>query len=314
MNAVPRLSIGLPVYNGEKYLTEALDALLGQTYADFELIISDNASTDGTERICREYLARDPRIRYIRQPVNVGAAPNHNVVFTESRGELFKWASYDDLYARDLLERCIEALDEHPDAVLCHSWSAIIDQAGDIVAKVGYPLTTDSPDPVERFRSLLFDVGGDDDYGVVRADVLRKTALNESFYHADRTIVAEIALHGRFHHVPASLFFRRDHPDSALRSNRTIRSWCGNLDPRRRNRLKHPTVRLLVEYPLGYVRALFRSPLTGGQRARCLWQLTRWMTSRVVPPSMRRQDTPVEQVGEIVSVSMMVAGQNGRVA
>jgi hypothetical protein len=78
--------------------------------------------------------------------------------------------------------------------------------------------------------------------------------------------------------------------------------------------LKHPTVRLLVEYPLGYVRALFRSPLTGGQRVRCLWQLTRWMTSRVVPPSMRRQDTPVEQVGEIVSVSMMVAGQNGRVA
>jgi len=103
MNAVPRLSIGLPVYNGEKYLAEALDALLGQTYADFELIISDNASTDGTERICREYLARDPRIRYIRQPVNVGASPNHNIVFTESRGELFKWASYDDLYGRDLL-------------------------------------------------------------------------------------------------------------------------------------------------------------------------------------------------------------------
>jgi len=312
MNAVPRLSIGLPVYNGEKYLAEALDALLGQTYADFELIISDNASTDGTERICRDYAARDPRIRYIRRPVNIGASPNHNIVFTESKGELFKWASYDDLYARDLLERCIEALDERPDAVLCHSWSAIIDEAGDVVAKVGYPLTTDSPDPVERFRSLLFDVGGDDDYGVVRADVLRRTALNESFYHADRTIVAEIALHGRFHHVPASLYFRRDHPDSALRSNRTIRSWCGNLDPRRRNRLRHPVVRLLAEYPLGYVRALFRSPLTGAERVRCLGHLVRWMASRTVPPSRRRQDTPVEQVDEVVSVAMVVAGQGGR--
>ena len=312
MNAVPRLSIGLPVYNGEKYLAEALDALLGQTYQDFELIISDNASTDGTERISREYEARDPRVRYIRQPRNIGCSPNHNVVFTESRGELFKWASDDDLYARDLLERCVQALDDHPDAVLSHSWTAIIDPNGDITTNVGYPLSTDSPDAPERFRSLLFDVGGDDDYGVIRADVLRRTALNESFYHADRTIVAEIALHGRFHHVPATLFFRRDHPDSALRSNRTVRSWCSNLDPRRANRFRHPVIRLLAEYPLGYVRALVRSPLTGMDRIRCLGHLFYWMASRVVPSSLRRTDTPVEDVDEVVSVATVVAGQGGR--
>ena len=113
MNAVPRLSIGLPVYNGENYLAESLDALLGQSYEDFELIISDNASTDGTADICRRYGKQDSRIRYIRQPRNIGLAPNHNVVLDQARGELFKWASHDDLYARDLLKCCVEALDEY---------------------------------------------------------------------------------------------------------------------------------------------------------------------------------------------------------
>ena len=103
MNAAPRLSVGLPVYNGEKYLAESLDALLGQSYGDYKLIISDNASTDGTEEICRQYLAKDSRLSYYRQPVNIGATPNHNWCFEQSDTELFKWASYDDLYGRDLL-------------------------------------------------------------------------------------------------------------------------------------------------------------------------------------------------------------------
>src|SRR5712672_2829455 len=114
MNAIPRLSIGLPVYNGENFLAESIEALLGQSYEDFELIISDNASTDGTPDICRRYAKQDSRIRYIRQPRNIGSAPNHNVVIERARGELFKHASHDDLYARDLLERCVAALDERP--------------------------------------------------------------------------------------------------------------------------------------------------------------------------------------------------------
>src|ERR1700754_583434 len=103
MRAAPRLSIGLPVYNSEDYLAESLEALLGQSFEDFELIISDNASTDGTADICRRYRGQDSRIRYIRQPRNIGGAPNHNFLVHEARGELFKWASHDDLYARDLL-------------------------------------------------------------------------------------------------------------------------------------------------------------------------------------------------------------------
>src|SRR5262249_47036805 len=205
-SSVPRLSIGLPVYNGEKYLAESLDALLGQSYEDFELIISDNASTDGTADICHRYAKQDSRIRYLRQTRNIGCAPNHNFVFEQSRGELFSWSSSDDLYARDLLQRCVNALDERQDVVLAASWTAAIDDAGNLTQALDYPLATGSPRAPERFRSMLFasevDSGvirADDDYGVIRAEVLRRIAPHDSYHHADRIIMAEIVLHGPFH-------------------------------------------------------------------------------------------------------------------
>ena len=99
VSAVPRLSIGLPVYNGERYIGEAFEALLGQTYEDFELIVSDNASTDGTPEICLRYARQDRRVRYIRQERNIGLIPNHTFLIQQARGELYKCAAHDDLYA-----------------------------------------------------------------------------------------------------------------------------------------------------------------------------------------------------------------------
>ncbi|TCM44216.1 glycosyltransferase family 2 protein [Kribbella sp. VKM Ac-2568] len=287
MNAAPRLTVGLPVYNGEKYLAESLDALLGQSYGEYELIISDNASTDGTEEICREYLARDERISYVKQPVNIGAAPNHNYVFEQSRTELFKWASHDDLYGRDLLLRCVEALDADRELVLAHAWQAIIDENGDVVLKVDYPLDTDNPSAPERFRSMLLTVGGDDFYGVIRSEVLRRTPLHASYHHADRTIMAELALHGRFHQVPELLYFRRDHPDRAERAKPTIRSRAANMDPRRGD-WRNPTARLLAEYIAGFVGAIRRAPLSSADRRKCHFYLTQWLASRALPGSSHR--------------------------
>ena len=132
MSTAPRLTIGLPVYNGETYSPSHSMPCSARAYKDFELIISDNASTDGTADICRHYETQDSRVRYFRQPRNIGLAPNHNVVVEQARGELFKWASYDDLYARELIERCVDALDQHPDVVLAHSWSARIDGSGTV--------------------------------------------------------------------------------------------------------------------------------------------------------------------------------------
>jgi len=108
--AVPQVSIGMPVYNGEPFIQEALDSLLAQTFADFELIISDNASTDGTEAICREYAARDKRIRCVRQPENLGAAANFQFVLDEAVGEYFMWAAADDVWLPKFIETCMKLL------------------------------------------------------------------------------------------------------------------------------------------------------------------------------------------------------------
>ena len=143
MSAAPRLSIGLPVYNAEEKLTETLEALLGQSYGDFELIISDNASTDSTADICHRYGKQDSRIRYIRQPRNIGRVPNHNFLVGQARGELFKWVAGDDLYARDLLKRCVDVLDENPQVVLAHAWEGVIDESGAVISLVEYPVRSD---------------------------------------------------------------------------------------------------------------------------------------------------------------------------
>ncbi|MGH3824498.1 MAG: glycosyltransferase family 2 protein [Pseudonocardiaceae bacterium] len=310
MRAVPRLSVGLPVYNGQNYLSESLDALLAQSYPEFELIISDNASTDGTEEICRRYAAMDPRIRYIRQSRNIGAAPNHNVVFHEARGKLFKWASHDDLYGRDLLARCVEALDKYPNVVLSHADMAIINGAGEIIQECRYALATDSPHAPERFRSLLFTDGGDDEYGVIRSEVLRRVHPCASYHHPGRTLIAEIALHGPFHQVHEQLYFRRDHPDRGDRRP-TIRAVCANLDPRR---VGHTTVRLLGDYVWGYVRAIRHAPLSAADQRRCYRYLLQWMVSRALV-------TPVQRIGSKVTMSsassaalvdMVVAGLENR--
>jgi len=313
MTAMPRLTIGLPVYNGERYLAEAIDALLGQSYQDYELIISDNASTDGTPEICQRYVRQDARVRYIRQPKNIGLAPNHNVVVEQARGELFKWAANDDLYARELIDRCVDALDEHPDVVLAHCWTARIDGSGTVTRAYEYPLNTSSRRAPERFRSLLFDSGGDDDYGVIRTEVLRRTAMKESYHHADHTIIAELALYGRFYQVPDWLYFRRDHPERAERSHPTVRRRCANMDPRRADRLRHPLVRLYGEYIWAYVRAIWRAPLSAADKRECYRYLAQWFASRARQgPSAGEAPLPPHLEGSLESIVARSEGQPDR--
>ncbi len=309
MSVGPRLSVGLPVYNGENFLAEAIESLLGQTYADFELIISDNASADETEGICRHYAAQDERIRYIRQPRNIGGAPNHNFLVAQARGELFKWAAHDDLYARDLLQRCVEALDKLPQMVLAHSWTATVDGHGDIIAPIRYTLATASPSAPERFRSMLYAAGGDDDGGVIRMSVLRRTALLGSYHHSDRTLVAELALHGPFFQVPDWLYFRRDHPERAERAFVTVRDWCANLDPRRSSALRNPAIRLYGEYVWAFVDAIRRAPLSSADKLECYRYLAAWLPRRFSLRSSRHvaEQPVVEDV--TIPIDTVVAGK-----
>jgi glycosyltransferase involved in cell wall biosynthesis len=291
--------------------------LLGQTYEDFELIISDNASTDGTADICRLYAKQDSRIRYFRQPRNLGCSPNHNFVIKQARGELFKLASDDDLYARDLIKRCVDVLDERPHCALAHSWSALIDASGAVTNVVEYRVATDAPRAPDRFRSMLFDGWGDDDGGVIRTRVLRQVAQYDSYHFADRVFITEVGLHGTFHQVPDWLWFRRQHPQQAG-IPRSMRDRCTVLDPRRANRLRHPALRLYGEYVLGYVGAIRRAPLSPADRGECYRHLARWVASRALPVAGRvisrrglRTDGAVLADPSDISVDVLVAGRAG---
>lgn len=276
MSTSPRLSIGLPVYNGESLLPEAIDALLGQSYKDFELIISDNASTDHTEEICRGYEEQDSRVRYIRQPRNIGMIPNHNFLVGVARGEFFKWASYDDLYHRDFLLRCVEALDQHPEAALAHAWCVLTDAARDPVQFFKYPEGTTALRAPDRFRSMLYDGKGDWTYAVFRSSILRQTPLHPTYHNGERTLITEFALHGTLYQVPDWMFFRRDHPNR----HQSPREWSAGYDPRR---AKQSAIRLYAEYLWGYVSVVRRSPLPSAEKRECYGHLARWLASRAVP-------------------------------
>jgi glycosyltransferase involved in cell wall biosynthesis len=307
MSMVPRLSIGLPVYNSSTYVAESIEALLGQTFEDFELIISDNASTDNTGDICRSYGKLDSRVRYFRQRRNIGLAPNHNFCVMKAKGELFKWGAGDDLYARDLIGKCVAALDENPKVVLAHSWTAMIDGKGAVFQANEYPLATSASRAPERFRSILNDSGGDDDGGVMRKAVLLRTAMKESYHHADRTIIAELVLHGPFYQVPDWLYFRRDHPDRAERAHPGVRARCANMDPKRGNRWLNPVPRLLAEYIWAYIRMIRSAPLTPAERRECYQYLFDWITRRAGPHRLLTYDQPAAREQPVIDVSMLVA-------
>ena len=206
----PRVSIGMPVYNGARWLAAAIEAQLAQTYGDFELIIADNRSTDDSWAICQGYAARDPRIRLIRNARTVGAYENFNVVFRPARGEYFRWASCNDLSAPTLLERCVAVLDDRPDFLLCHARTRLIDAQGTVIEDYPVEMQIDDAKPVARYRQYLDRVRLNNvEQGLVRREVLAGSMLQRNFLNNDTLLMAELTLYGKFHEVPEFLFFRR---------------------------------------------------------------------------------------------------------
>jgi len=211
--SAPCISIGLPVYNGERYLRVALESMLSQTLRDFELIICDNSSTDGTEGICREYAARDPRVQYHRLPSNVGAANNFRRTFELSRGRYFKWIASDDYCAPTFLEHCKRVLDEHQEVVLCTSKVNIVDADGRLIEPYPDPQGLNQERASERLIvSRNQDGWCNAVYGLIRSETLRRTAVMGNYVGSDMVLLGEISLYGRFAEVPDYLLFRRFHP------------------------------------------------------------------------------------------------------
>jgi glycosyltransferase involved in cell wall biosynthesis len=212
----PRVSIGVPVRNGERFLGEALDSLLAQSYTDFELIISDNASSDRTEAICREYAARDPRVRYYRSDEDMGLANNFNYLFIRARGDYFKWAAADDVHEPDWVAKCVEVLERDKDVVLAYGKARFIDENGGSVDKIDPGFDLRSEKAPDRVRHVIYATSWVNAiFGLVRSNSLANTRLLPSYPGGDYPLLGELAMAGKFVEVPDLLFQRRLHPQAS---------------------------------------------------------------------------------------------------
>jgi glycosyltransferase involved in cell wall biosynthesis len=281
---IPAVSIGIPVYNGADFLGAAIESHLAQTFGDFELVISDNASTDGTEDLCRGFAKEDSRVRYVRQAENIGANANFNEVVHLSRAPYYRWAADDDTLSPDYLEKTYALLSKDDDAVLCHSFTEHIDENGKALAPasdgVGYVddsgTYVDGPDPNiatrllrspyphVRFRDVLlhtkwcFEI-----FGLMRREVLLSTAMQQKFYGTDRVLLAEMALLGTWRVVEEPLWQRRSHAGAS-----------NNMSVWQKAKWSNPDASMTVLPPVshmvrGYLNAVDRHYFPPVERAQC---------------------------------------------
>lgn len=262
-----RVSIGLPVYNGQRYLAEALRSFREQTFDDFTLTVCDNASTDGTQAIVREFAAADPRVLYHRNETNIGAAPNFNRVYELApAAPYFKWAAADDVCAPEFLERCVAVLDEDPGAALAYTGIQIIDKDGKPADARIKRLPTDHPSPSMRYRSLFAGHSAFEIFGVIRRDLLERTPRMGGYSRGDIVLLARLAMYGRLVEVPEPLFYPRRHEEQSIRMVGDWDTYARWFDPRLAGRRVFPVWRWTWEY----FKCLPAGSMPAGERLRCL--------------------------------------------
>lgn len=265
------IAIGMPVYNGERWLRAAVESMLAQTRRDFVLVIADNASTDGTAAVARELAAADARIRYHRNETNVGVFRNYDMAFSLTRSTWFKWASCNDLCAPGFLEACIGALESTPGALLACSRTTLFTTDPSDGEPYAHDLDLREADPVTRFRRILSETRLNNAFnGVYRAEALRRTSLNGEYLGSDIVLLAEIALAGTIIRLPDYQFFRRMTADaaSARRDERSRREFFAGSS---RNVQGRPTLDMHRQL----VRSVARSNLGARDRVRALSYLAR---------------------------------------
>jgi len=290
MASTPLVSVGLFVYNGDRFIEQTLYSILNQTFTDFELIISDNASTDRTGEISQAYARRDSRIRYYRSEKNMGAGWNVRRVYELATGKYFKQAAADDLLEPDFLRRCVEILECDPGCVVAYPKTKEVDENGTFIRNYAAPMKTDSGDPVVRFRELLM-TGGSMCYqifGVMRMSALRQIPPQGSYVNADGVLLARMSFLGRFHEIPEYLFISRRHSGQSaatlpVRLQRPRRFRLTNRyctlpspewwDPAKTRALTFPEFRRLLEYFL----SIYHAPIGAGQKLRCGFMLLPWI-------------------------------------
>jgi hypothetical protein len=269
---IPEISVGLPVFNGERYLDEAIQSILAQTITDLEVVICDNASTDRTEAICRSYAASDDRVRYVRNPSNIGANCNYNRVARLARGRYFKWMAADDRCLPNFLARARAVLEADPTVVAAIPEFCDIDEHGQMIGGYPYDLDLGSPAVVERFGHLMCTSQGQRLlYGLIRRPVLMRTGLLANFYGSDRPLLSELVLHGRVIVIPGVGWESREHPGRSSHVRRST-AWKGERTPS--DGLVHLKIAVVV------LRGIGRAPIGWRQRLACGGRLVRCIGRR----------------------------------
>jgi glycosyltransferase involved in cell wall biosynthesis len=275
MNEHSIVTIGLPVYNSERYIVHSLNSLLAQTYRNFILIISDNASTDSTGAICQRYAQSDHRIRYHRNETNIGNPRNFNHIFELTTTPYLKWSTADDYWEPTFLERAMEVMEGDPRVALCYPQAVLVDAEGKNPQNYEDVLNLVQDDPAERFLTLVQTIKlAHQHLGVIRMSHLRQTKLLSTHVGSDINMLAELTLYGKFVELPHRLFFRRFHKDSG--------SWKrGNASHEART--YHASGAKKPGFPrwrseLGFFSAVQRSPLPMASKIR----IYRYLLRRIV--------------------------------
>lgn len=283
----------MPVRNGRRYIRQAIESLLSQTMGDFELIICDNASSDDTQDICRDYETRDSRVRYHRNERDIGPAANFNRCVELARGKYFRWHAHDDLCASRYLERCVETLEQDATVVLAYPRTTIVDETGAAIEQYEFHPRTNWPRASRRFAELVLVNHrlhrAVEIFGLMRLESLRQTPLQGAYARGDSVLLVRLALLGRFVELPQRLFLSRCHATQSMqtlpsKTHRSGRRWLDFLgtgplpppewwDSSRKGKINFPEWNLLKEY----WRSIGQSPIGLAQRWCCRLIMLQWL-------------------------------------
>jgi len=271
MNATPRISVGMPAYNSAATIAGTIESLLAQSFADFELIVSDNASTDATRDIVEDFARRDARVRYLRQATNIGVNPNYTAVARSARGEVFKWTSSSDWCAPSFLERCLRELAAHGDTVLAAPRTRLF--VDSLASAEDYPsdieILDETPSArLDRLNSTLALNNAMN--GLIRMSALRSTGFMDTYMGADVVMMGHLALLGKFRLVDERLFYRRMSESSATRLQDRAAVLAYHYPE-----LGASTLFQTSKHQMGWLRAVMAAQMPFGERLRCLWYVAR---------------------------------------
>lgn len=275
---LPTVSIGLAVFNGERYLQQAIDSILAQTFTDFELIVCDNDSDDRTEEICRQYAESDARIRYYRNPTNIGGVNNENLTFELSRGKYFRLMAHDDLLTPELIEKSVKVLAENPEVILCYSDIIVIDESGKQLQTIELDIGSET-EPYQRFRRLASkEHRCEATYALTRSDVLRKADPQYNYSDSDRTFLIQLSLFGKFYKINKPLFYKRYHPQRSIEVYRDRYKRMAWFDPSiDENNLPYFCYFMYWRQVFHFINIVSRAPIDFKNKIFCYLHIFTWI-------------------------------------